>query len=110
MPNRWVRDANNNLAPKVTVGGLPDGTVVNADIASASIQAGKLDYFHSTEITGTGAEASTAHGLGRTPALVIVYATENTTGNTLDIAEGTHDGTDIKVNAPSTCKYKIFAI
>lgn len=162
MPNRWTRDANNALVPKVNIGSLPDGVVVNADIAddsitnvkinssagiaksklaslaivdadidgsadiaysklnltgnvanadlAGSIEAGKISYFKSTETTGTGAEADIVHGLGRTPALVIVVPTENTTGNTLDIAEGVHDGTNIKVTAPATCKYVVYAL
>jgi hypothetical protein len=141
MPNRWTRDANNALVPKVNIGSLPDGVVVNADIAddsitnvkinssagvaysklnltgnvanadlAGSIEAGKIDFFKSTETTGTGSEADIAHGLGRTPALVIVVPTENTTGNTLDITEGAHDGTNVKVNAPSTCKYVVYAL
>jgi len=186
MPNRLTRDANGNLVPKVTIGGLPDGVVVNADIAdnsitnvkinssagialsklasdpvaranhtgsqtastisdfdsvvgsstatltnktfdangtgnsisnienadlaNSTIEAGKISYFKSTETAGTGAEADIAHGLGRTPSLVIVVPTENTTGNTLDIAEGTHDGTNVKVTAPATCKFVVYAL
>lgn len=110
MPNKYTRDANGVLVPKIPVGGYVDATVVNADIANSSVEAGKLDYFLSSEITGTGAEADTAHGLGRTPALVLVIPTENTTGNTLNIAEGTHDGTNVKVTAPATMKYKVFAL
>jgi len=165
MPNRLVRDANNNLVPKILAGGLPDGIVVNADIAddsitnvkinssagivasklsgvvtpsstdtltnktfdangtgnsitnienadivNSTIEAGKLSYFKSSEQTGTGSEQSIAHGLGRTPALVIVVPTENTTGNSMDLSEGIHDGTDVKVTAPATTKYVVYAL
>jgi hypothetical protein len=186
MPNRLTRDASGNLVPKINIDGLPDGIVVNADIAddsitnvkinssagitlgklatdplaranhtgsqtastisdfdavvgtststltnktfdangagnsitnienadlaNSTIEAGKIDFFKSTETTGTGAEADIAHGLGRTPSLVIVVPTENTTGNTLDITEGIHDGTNVKVTAPATCKFVVYAL
>jgi hypothetical protein len=121
MPNRWVRDANNVLVPKVSVGGLPDGTVVNADIAdgtianvklvASTIEAGKLDYFKSAETTGTASEQNIAHGLARTPSLVLVIPTEDTgLAGTLDILEGTHDGTNVKVTAPATLKFVVFAL
>ncbi len=108
MPNRFTRDANNVLVPKVPIGGLPDGTVVNADVANSSIQASKLDYFKSTEQTGTGTAQNIAHGLGRTPALVLVIPTELT--GIGSIVEGTHDGTNVVVTAVSGDKYKVFAI
>jgi hypothetical protein len=111
MPNRWTRDANNVLVPKVSIGGLPDGVVVNADIAAASIQAGKLDYFLSAETTGTASPQNVAHGLGRTPALVLILASEDTgLAGTLDILEGAHDGTNVIVTAPTTLKFKVFAL
>jgi hypothetical protein len=108
MPNRLVRDANGNLNPKNTVGGYVDGTVVNADIAVSSVQAEKLDYFKSTEITATGSNVDTAHGLGRTPALVLVIPTELTGIGSL--VEGAHDSTNIKVTGVSGDKYVIVAL
>jgi hypothetical protein len=108
MPNRFIRDANNVLQFKGTVGGLVDQTVVNADIALASIQANKISYFKSTEITGTGSEVDTAHGLGRTPALVIVIPTEVT--GIGSYIEGTHDATNAKVTCVSGDKYVVIAL
>lgn len=118
MPNRLVRDANGVLVPKILLGGLPDGIVVNADIADATIanaklvnstiQAGKIDYFKSTEQTGTGSEQDIAHGLGRTPTLVIAYPSELTGIGT--IVEGTHDGTNVKVTAVTGDKYFVVAL
>ena len=67
-----------------------------------------MDYFQSAEITGDGSEQSNAHGLGRTPVVVIVTVTEDTgTAGSLDILEGTHTSTNILVTAPATIKYKI---
>lgn len=108
MPNRFVRDANGVLNFKNSVGGYVDNTVVNADIALASIQANKISYFKSTIVTANGSEQDTAHGLGRTPALVIVIPTELTGIGT--ITEGTHDGTNVKVTAVSGDKYIIIAL
>lgn len=110
MPNRLERDANGVLVPKILIGGLPDGIVVNADIASASLQASKLDYFLSAETTGTGSEQDIAHGLGRTPALVLVTITQKDTTTAVQITEGTHDGTNVKVDCPTTAKFKVFAL
>ena len=68
-----------------------------------------LDHFASAEITGTGAEADTAHGLGRVPKVVIVYLTQKDTTTAFDLVEGVHDATNIKVNCETTAKYKIIA-
>ena len=110
MPSRYIRDANNVLTPKIGVGSLPDSVVVNADIATGSIQANKLDYFLSAETAGTGSEANIAHGLGRTPTLVLVILTQKDTTTAVQITEGTHDGTNCKVNCESTASFKVFAI
>jgi len=81
-------------------GELLDKTVIGDDV----------DSFKSAEITGTGSVQNTAHGLGRTPNIVHVYPTEDTgVAGTLDLLEGTHDGTNIIVTAPTTLKYKIIA-
>lgn len=86
-----------------------DGSVDNAHIAGSTIEAGKISFFQSAEITGTGSEADTAHGLGRTPAVVIAYITQKDTTTAFDLVEGVHDGTNIKVNVATTAKYKIVA-
>jgi len=78
--------------------------------ATAAIVSGQVDFFQSAEITGSGAVQNTAHGLGRTPSLVIVYVTEDTgLAGTIDLLEGAHDGTNVIVTAPTTVKYKIIA-
>jgi hypothetical protein len=108
MPNKWVRDANNALQLKNTVGGYVDSTVVNADIATSTIQAGKISYFKSTIQTGTGSPQNIAHGLGRTPALVILIPVELTGIGTL--TEGTHTGTNVIATAVSDDKYIAIAL
>ena len=110
MPNRYVRDANNVLVPNVSVGGLPNSTVVNADIANSTIQSGKISFFKSTEQTGTGSSQNVAHGLARTPSLVIVIPTNSDATTNYTFTEGTHDGTNVVVTATSGAKYKVVAL
>ena len=88
---------------------LADAAVDTEEIANQAIEGGKVDFFQSAAIDGTGSEVDTAHGLGRTPTIVIVYLVQKDTGATVEIIEGTHDGTNIKVNAPAEVKYKIVA-
>jgi len=112
LTNAKIKSDAAIVATKLAIGNADE--VLKTNTGGTANEFGKLQganfsVFQSAEITGTGAEADTAHGLGRTPVVVIVYPTENTTGNTLDLAEGVHDGTNIKVNAPITCKYKIVA-
>jgi hypothetical protein len=109
MPNRLVRDANGVLAPKIGEGGLPDATVVNADIKVSSVQGSKLDFFLSAEQTGNGAPQPIAHGLGRTPSIVLVVPTD-ITGNPATFTEGAHDATNCIITATATLRYKVFAL
>lgn len=64
--------------------------------------------FISTEQTGTGAEQSIAHGLGVTPRAVLVALTGHG-AVTVDIAEGTHDATNVKVTVTNGVTYKVVA-
>ena len=89
-------------------GGLPDSTVTTADVKDASIQSEDLSVFQSTEITGTGSEQNIAHGLGRTPSLV--WWSISLQGTTDTVVQGTHDGTNVKLNFPATTKLKVFAL
>ena len=58
MPNRWTRDANNVLVPKIPVGGLPDGSVVSADIAENTIVDADIASGAFPSITGIGVLAT----------------------------------------------------
>jgi len=88
------------------------GRIRGSDIPKNLIKALHVKYFHSAEITATGAEQSTAHGLGATPTLVIVYKTADTRGTwaAWSLVEGTHDATNVKVTGTSGIKYRIFAM
>jgi len=106
-----VSELTRALGTKVQVDStnIPAGTVIQSDIGAASIQGDRLDVFVSAEIAGTGSEADTAHSLGHTPTVVIVYLTQKDTTTAFDIVEGTHDATNIKVDCETTAKYKIVA-
>lgn len=71
---------------------------------------GNLVFFKSAEITGDGTEQSTAHGLGKTPTFVFVTITEND-GTAIDIAQGTHDATNVKITVTDAAiKYIVYAL
>jgi hypothetical protein len=90
-------------------GGLKDSIITSADIKDATIVSADIKIFVSTEQTGSGSEQSVAHGLGATPTKVIVAVTEFGGSTAVDVAEGTHDGTNCKVTISSGVKYKIWA-
>lgn len=64
-------------------------------------------YFMSAEQTGDGSEQDVAHGLKRTPVVVKVIVTEESSGD-FDVAEGTHDSTNCKVTVTNGVKYKVY--
>ncbi len=120
MPNRWTRNASDTLVPKVG-GTKPDGTIVGAKLDDLTVTAGKLaddavqgrtvDYYKSaSDVTGTGSLQNIAHGLGRSPLLVIVIPQVNTGGADINIVEGAHDATNVKVTAPATTKFRVLAL
>lgn len=90
------------------VGGLPDSTVTSADIKNFEIIGSDLSLFVSTEITGTGALQNILHGLGRTPTVVWWSISLQGTGDT--IVQGTHDGTNVKLDFPMTTKLFVYAL
>jgi len=117
MPNRLTRNSDNTLVPKVG-GTKPDGTIVGAKLDDLTVTAGKLaddavqgrtvDFFKSTVTTGNGSNQQIAHGLGRLPTFVIVIPqTSSATG--VSVVEGTHDSTNIVVNAPATTTFRVIA-
>lgn len=81
-----------------------------AAIAAASVGAAKVDFFKSTEQTGTGSEQDIAHGLSSTPGLVWWSLSEFADTLAVDFAEGAHDGTNLKVTVTSGAKFFIFAL
>ena len=70
-----------------------------------------VDYYKSaSDVTGTGSLQNIAHGLGRSPLLVIVIPQVNAGGADISIVEGAHDATNVKVTAPNTTKFRVLAL
>jgi hypothetical protein len=105
-----LANGTSNQVVKTNAGGtaLEHGTIDNANITNSTIEAGKIDFFKSGTITGTGTAQSTAHSLGRTPALVLVIMAEGGVAGV--VTEGAHDGTNVIVTAPSGMDYKVVAL
>lgn len=70
----------------------------------------KQKQFLSTVQTGTGAAQNVAHGLGATPAGVLVVLQDNSAStNVFTVAEGTHDSTNVKVTVTALATFKVLA-
>ena len=76
----------------------------------ATLKSETASCFKSTVITGNGSAQNTAHGLGRTPAkvLVMIYGSP-ATYSALTVTEGTHTTTNCVVTVTTSWKYVIFA-
>jgi len=84
--------------------------ITTRKISDESILKRSRKVFLSAEQTGTGAEQSIPHGLGVTPALVLIIITGSpTTYAALTVTEGTHDATNVKVTVTTDWKYKVYA-
>lgn len=106
-----IVDADVNASAAIAYSKLALTTsIVNGDLVNSTIQSGKISYFKSTEQTGSGSEQDVAHGLGRTPALVLVIPTSSSEATAYAFAEGTHDGTNAKVTATNGAKYIVLAL
>lgn len=68
-----------------------------------------IRFFQSGELTGTASEQDIPHGLGYTPRSVIVTLSEHDAATDGDLAQGTHDATNVKVTAVATTKYRVTA-
>lgn len=73
-------------------------------------QPGNSGMFISAEVTGTGSSQNTAHGLGSTPTYAVAMPTEFTSGQSVDIAEGTHTSTNCVFTVTNGVKYRIIAV
>ena len=105
-----LKEGTADQVVKTNTGGtaLEHGKIDNANITASTIQAGAIHFYKSGVLTGSGTEQSTAHGLGRTPALVLILMQEG--GVTGAVTEGTHDGTSVLVTVASGMDYKIVAL
>lgn len=69
-----------------------------------------INWFKSTEQTGTGSSQNVAHGLGRAPKKVMVMVTEYSGTGAFDIAEGAHTSTNVVVTVTSGLKFVVVAV
>lgn len=104
-------DSSNIPAGVVVAADVADATITNAKLVNSTIQAGKISFAKSSELTGTGAPQNYAHGLSRTPALVLVFVTEHTsTIPAIDISEGAHTSTNVVLTVTAGVKFKVVAL
>lgn len=90
--------------------GETDTIMVRLADGGPSDNANALDgVFISSEQTGTGSSQNVAHGLGRAPTKVIVALTEFLSNQSVDVAEGSHDSTNVVVTVTSGVKFKVLA-
>ena len=67
--------------------------------------------FISTVATATGSAQNVAHGLGATPAGVLISVTDTsaTAAGTFTVTEGTHTSTNVVVTVTASAKFKVLA-
>lgn len=82
----------------------------SGNVLNGTLRGSDLDFFRSTEQTGTGSSQNVAHGLGHTPTLVLVSVSEDASGTGFDVAEGTHDATNAVVTVTSGIKFFVLAL
>jgi len=82
---------------------------ITRDSIIAKLTAAGAKVFVSAEQTGTGSSQNVAHGLGVAPTLVLVVPTEYPGTGAFDIAEGSHDATNVVVTVTANVKFKVFA-
>ena len=90
---------------------LAANAVETAKIADGQVTFAKQATFVSAEQTGTGSAQNVPHGGSTTPAAVLVAPTElpaNLAAG-MDIAEGSHDATNVVVTVTSGIKFKVIA-
>ncbi|GEM_PF-1836793 len=96
-------------ADAVETAKILNANVTTAKIADAAVTAAKAPVFVSTEQTGDGNPQNVAHGLAAVPALVLISVTEDPAGTGFDVAEGSHDDTNVIATVTNNVKYKVLA-
>jgi len=99
---------------KFAVGAL-DYNTCSSIFAAGALNSQKLSTAYLGPITGTGAPQSTAHALGRTPALVIPIPVAGHNGaggigsQMPELTAGAHDGTNVIFTCEAGAKYMVLA-
>ena len=83
---------------------LQNSAVTNGKLADSSVTLTKMKVFTATAQTGTGSSQNVAHGLGVTPAFVVVVPTDGGT-----VTYGSHTSTNVVVTVTSTKKFDVIA-
>jgi len=102
-------DPEHFAADSVETAAIDDLAVTTGKIAAAAVTGEKALVFVSAETAGTGSEQDVAHGLGAVPLFVLIVPTEFADTVAVDIAEGTHDGTNLKITTAAAVKFKAMA-
>lgn len=76
-------------------------------VNAAGVQLNNINSALIGPITGTGSEVSYPHGLGVTPAFVIVSAVDS---EAADFVQGTHDATNINLTVANGEIVNVWAI
>lgn len=110
---RVADEADPTKRASFSVSGVTAGQTRVITVPDANVTIGTMrgaTKFASTEQTGTGGAQNVAHGLGSTPGLVWITVTEDPAGTGFDIAEGTHDATNIVVTVTTGVKFRAYAL
>ncbi len=91
-----------------SLGDRPPGLGPGGLLGLIESKVGPDGWFSSVEQTGTGSAQNIAHGLGRTPSVVIVSVSDNAAGNGV-WSPGTHTDANVVITAASGVKYYVWA-
>jgi predicted RecA/RadA family phage recombinase len=111
-------DNANKVVTTVAAASKRIGVAVAASLEAGATARVRLDgsnnprVFVSAEQTGTGSAQNVAHGLGETPAFVLIAPTDLTpsTVGQYSAVEGTHTATNVVVTVTASKKFKVLAI
>lgn len=95
------------ISLNLTSADLAAGSVGTSELAAGAVTFAKQATFISSVQTGTGSSQSIAHGLGATPAHVLVAFTGTTASQA--VTEGTHTGTNVVVTVTTGATFKVIA-
>lgn len=108
-------DTDNNVTPvaegNMLIGAAPAAVGSAAVLGDVRLDAtARKQIVVSGELTGTGAPANFAHGLGVVPSVVLAILTEFADTLAVDVAYGAHTSTNAVTTITSGAKYKLLCI
>lgn len=112
MWRRAIYDLISEVEARVTQvegGVLANLSISTGELANDAVDASKINYFLSTEVTGNGSAQNTPHGLGAIPTAVMIIPSGTASGaNTF--VQGSHTSTNAVVTATTGAKYYVLAL